>query len=62
MAMSCNILALGDNRVISPAHSTRLNAALREAGVTVFDPALNWFAQGGGSVHCMTMPLRRDRA
>lgn len=60
MAMSCNILALGDNRVISPAHSSRLNAALREASVTVFDPALNWFAQGGGSVHCMTMPLRRD--
>jgi arginine deiminase len=62
MAMSCNLLALGDDRVISPAHSTRINAALRAEGVTVFDPALDEFARGGGSVHCMTMPLRRDAA
>jgi N-dimethylarginine dimethylaminohydrolase len=60
MAMSCNLLALGDDRVISPAHSTRLNAALRAEGVTVFDPELDEFARGGGSVHCMTMPLARD--
>jgi N-dimethylarginine dimethylaminohydrolase len=60
MAMSCNLLALGDDRVISPAHSTRLNDALRAEGVTVFDPALDEFARGGGSVHCMTMPLARD--
>jgi N-dimethylarginine dimethylaminohydrolase len=60
MAMSCNVLALGDDRVISPAHSVRLNAALRAEGVTVLDPALDEFARGGGSVHCMTMPLRRD--
>jgi N-dimethylarginine dimethylaminohydrolase len=60
MAMSCNILALGGNRVISPAHSVRLNAALRAAGVAVLDPPLDCFAAGGGSIHCMTMPLRRE--
>jgi N-dimethylarginine dimethylaminohydrolase len=60
MAMSCNLLALGDDRVISPAHSTRLNAALRAEGVAVLDPELDEFARGGGSVHCMTMPLLRD--
>lgn len=60
MAMSCNLLALGDDRVISPAHSVRINAALREKGVTVFDPPLDMFARGGGSVHCMTMPLHRE--
>ncbi|MDE8347500.1 MAG: arginine deiminase family protein [Acidocella sp.] len=60
MAMSCNLLSLGDDRVISPAHSTRLNAALRAEGVSVFDPELDEFARGGGSVHCMTMPLLRD--
>jgi N-dimethylarginine dimethylaminohydrolase len=60
MAMSCNLLALGDDKVISPAHSTRLNAALRAEGLTVLDPELDEFARGGGSVHCMTMPLRRD--
>jgi N-dimethylarginine dimethylaminohydrolase len=61
MAMSCNLLALGDDRVISPAHSTRLNAALRAEGITVLDPQLDEFARGGGSVHCMTMPLNRDK-
>jgi N-dimethylarginine dimethylaminohydrolase len=60
MAMSCNLLALGGDRVISPAHSTRLNQALRTQGIEVFDPELDEFARGGGSVHCMTMPLRRD--
>jgi len=60
MAMSCNLLALGNDRVISPRHSTRLNAMLRAEGITVLDPELDEFARGGGSVHCMTMPLRRD--
>jgi N-dimethylarginine dimethylaminohydrolase len=61
MAMSCNLLALGDDRVISPRHSTRLNAVLRAEGVEVLDPELDEFARGGGSVHCMTMPLKRDK-
>ena len=60
MAMSCNLLALGRGRVISPAHSVRINAELRARGVKVFDPPLDVFAQGGGSVHCMTMPLNRE--
>jgi len=60
MAMSCNLLALGDGRVVSPAHSTRLNAALRAEGIAVLDPELDEFARGGGSVHCMTMPLARE--
>ncbi len=60
MAMSCNLLSLGDDRVISPAHSVRLNDMLRAEGVAVFDPELDEFARGGGSVHCMTMPLKRD--
>jgi arginine deiminase len=60
MEMSCNLLALGDDRVISPAHSKRLNEVLRAEGVDVLDPELDEFARGGGSVHCMTMPLLRD--
>jgi arginine deiminase len=28
----------------------------------VLDPELDVFAAGGGSVHCMTMPLRREPA
>jgi N-dimethylarginine dimethylaminohydrolase len=60
MAMSCNLLSLGNDRVISPHHSTRLNARLRAEGIDVLDPELDEFARGGGSVHCMTMPLLRD--
>ncbi|MFT8563444.1 MAG: arginine deiminase family protein [Acetobacter orientalis] len=57
--MGCNVLALGKDRVVSPFHSTRINAMLRAEGLTVLDPELNQFSQGGGSIHCMTMPLRR---
>jgi len=60
MAMSCNLLSLGAGKVISPRHSARINQALRAAGLTVLDPELEQFAQGGGSVHCLTMPLIRD--
>nr|WP_298798533.1 arginine deiminase family protein [uncultured Acetobacter sp.] len=57
--MGCNVLALGKDRVVSPYHSTRINAMLRAEGLTVLDPELNQFSPGGGSIHCMTMPLRR---
>ncbi len=60
MDMACNVLALGNDRVVSPAHSTRVNEAMRAEGVTVIDPDLRLFAHGGGSVHCMTMPLVRE--
>ncbi len=59
--MACNVLALGADRVISPRHSTRTNAALRAEGLTILDPELRLFAKGGGSAHCMSMPLARDK-
>lgn len=61
-AMACNVLALGDGRVLSPRHSIRVNEALRAEGIEVFDPELKMLAAGGGSAHCMSMPLRRDPA
>lgn len=57
--MACNVLALGGDKVLSPRHCERTNAALRAEGLTVLDPELRLFAYGGGSAHCMTMPLRR---
>ena len=57
--MGCNVLALGRERVVSPRHCTRINQMLRAEGLRVLDPALDQFSQGGGSIHCMTMPLRR---
>ena len=60
MNLGCNILALGDGRVVSAHESTGLNAALRAEGLTVLDPALSLFTAGGGGPHCLTCPLRRD--
>jgi N-dimethylarginine dimethylaminohydrolase len=60
MDLSCNLLALGEDRVISAAHSTRLNAALRAEGIAVLAPDLRLITRGGGGAHCLTMPLRRD--
>ncbi len=58
--MACNVLALGQGRVLSPRHSRETNARLRAEGLTVLDPELRLFAHGGGSAHCLTMPLNRD--
>ncbi len=60
-AMGCDVLAFGRNRVISPRHSKRIDTLLRAEGIQVLEPELDLFAQGGGSVHCMSMPLPRDR-
>lgn len=60
MQLGCNLLALGGERVISPRHNHSLNERLRAEGLTVLDPEMQVFTNGGGGVHCMTMPLRRD--
>jgi N-dimethylarginine dimethylaminohydrolase len=59
MALGCNILALGEGRVISAQASRELNGALRAEGLRVLDPELFLFTAGGGGPHCLTCPLRR---
>lgn len=60
MQLGCNILALGEGRVISARASADLNAALRAEGLVVFDPDLSVFTAGGGGPHCLTCPLTRE--
>jgi N-dimethylarginine dimethylaminohydrolase len=60
MQLSCNVLALGEGQVLSAAHSTEANAAMRAEGLDVREVPLDLFTRGGGGVHCMTMPLVRD--
>jgi N-dimethylarginine dimethylaminohydrolase len=60
MGLEGNVLALGGGRVLSSAHAGGVNRRLRAAGLTVLDPDLSLFARGGGGIHCMTCPLRRD--
>jgi N-dimethylarginine dimethylaminohydrolase len=60
MDLGCNVMALGNDKVISPAQSVDLNARLRARGFEVYDPDVSMFTMGGGGIHCMAMPLRRD--
>jgi N-dimethylarginine dimethylaminohydrolase len=60
MALGCNVMCLGGERVISPAHGKDLNDRLRALGFTVYDPDMTMFTQAGGGIHCMAQPLRRD--
>jgi arginine deiminase len=60
MTLGCNLLALGQGRVISARGSRELNAALRAEGLEVLDPELGLFTLGGGGPHCLTCPLRRE--
>jgi len=60
MQLGCNIISLGNGRVISARSSTALNAALRAEGLEVLDPELALFAAGGGGPHCLTCPLKRE--
>ncbi len=60
MALGCNVVALGDDKVLSTAMSKDLNGRLRAQGFEVYDPDVSMFTQGGGGVHCMCQPLRRD--
>lgn len=60
MALGCNVVALGEDRVLLPAGSKTLKDALRARGFTIYDPELSMITQGGGGVHCMCQSLIRD--
>ncbi len=60
ITLGCNVVALGEDRVLSTATSKDLNARLRALGFEVYDPDVSMFTMGGGGVHCMCQPLRRD--
>jgi N-dimethylarginine dimethylaminohydrolase len=60
MALGCNVVALGEDRILLPAASKTLKAALKARGFTIFDPELDMITQGGGGVHCMCQSLIRD--
>jgi N-dimethylarginine dimethylaminohydrolase len=60
MQLGCNVVALGDERVLVPASSRSLVAACRSEGLTVYAPDVSMIGNGGGAVHCMCQALRRD--
>jgi N-dimethylarginine dimethylaminohydrolase len=60
MALGCNVVALGRDRILSTAGARDLNKKLKAAGFTVYDPEMTMFTWAGGGVHCMAQPLRRQ--
>ena len=48
MALGCNVVALGRDRVLSTLGATDLNAKMRAAGFTVYDPDMTMYTWGRG--------------
>lgn len=62
MALGCNVISLGSDRVIAPAAATDLIGKLRANGFKVYDPDMSAITKMGGGLHCMHQSLRRDPA
>ena len=60
--LGCNVVPLGDKRILSMASNADLNARLEALGFEVYAPDMSMFQHGGGGVHCLSQELRRDPA
>ena len=59
--LACNVLALGERRLLAFAENPRTNARLREAGFDVCAvPGSELGINGGGGPTCLTRPILRD--
>ena len=59
MALGCNVMALGNDRVIAPAASKVLVEQLRARGFEVADVETAEISKTGGGIHCMAQALKR---
>jgi len=58
--LGVNLVALGNDKVLSMKGATELNSKLRAMGFEVHEPDMSMFTLGGGGVHCMAQALCRD--
>lgn len=59
MTLGCNVVSLGKDRVIAPAHSRTLIDALKARGFEVAEIVMDEVSKTGGGIHCMAQELRR---
>ncbi len=59
MTLGCNVMALGEDRVIAPSHSRSLIEQLRARGFEVAAIDVSEISKTGGGIHCMAQALRR---
>ena len=59
--LACNVLSLGEKRLVAIEANTKTNARLRQAGFEVFTfPGSEICINGSGGPTCLTRPLLRD--
>ncbi|MEO0487404.1 MAG: arginine deiminase family protein [Pseudomonadota bacterium] len=58
--LGVNLVALGNDKVLSMAGAHDLNAKMRAMGFEVYDPDMSMFTLGGGGVHCLCQALCRE--
>jgi N-dimethylarginine dimethylaminohydrolase len=59
MTLGCNVMTMGRDRVIAPAHSRSLIGALKSRGFDVAEVDMSEISKTGGGIHCMAQELRR---
>jgi len=59
-AGTINLLALGNEKVLSFKENKLGNEKLRAVGLEVFDPPLSQFLTGGSGPHCLSFELIRE--
>ena len=59
MALGCNFMSLGKDRVIAPTLSTSLIGKLRARGFEVAAIDMSEISKTGGGIHCMAQALCR---
>ncbi len=62
MALGCNFMALGNDRVIAPTSSATLIEKLKARGFEVAAVDTAEISKTGGGIHCMAQALKRDAA
>lgn len=57
--LGCNVVSLGDARVLTSVDNICVNAELKARGYALAELDISQFTRCGGGVHCLTMPLAR---
>ena len=59
MALGCNFMSLGGDRVIAPTSSQTLIGQLKARGFEVAAVDMSEISKTGGGIHCMAQALKR---
>lgn len=57
--LGCNVVSLGDRRVLTSVDNAAVNAQLAARGYELVPVDISQFTRCGGGIHCLTMPLAR---